>query len=128
MEPGMVILSECDPREIKIVTLKNKMKLVLISDPIAKKSAASLDIGIGCLHAPMDLHGLAVVLQHLILNGSKKYPDLRKNGDFFAKHRGSVKATTLLDNTNYKMEIDNNGFEEAIDRFANYFISPIFNL
>lgn len=54
------------------------MKVVLISDPLAEKSAASLDVGIGNLHAPLEFNGLATFLQHMILNGSKKYPDQKK--------------------------------------------------
>ena len=53
----------------------NKMKVVLISDPLAEKSAVSMDVGIGNLHAPKEFNGLATFLQHMILSGSKKYPD-----------------------------------------------------
>ena len=32
-----------------------------------------------------------------------------------------------MTNTNYQCVIDHNGFEEAVDRMANYFISPTFD-
>ena len=42
-----VIKSENDPRNYRLVELKNKIKILLISDPIADKAAASVDINIG---------------------------------------------------------------------------------
>ena len=45
-----VIKSENDPRNYRLVELKNKIKILLISDPIADKAAASVDINIGILY------------------------------------------------------------------------------
>ena len=55
------------------------MKIVLISDPTSEKSVVSLDVGIGNLHNPTEINGLPTFLQHMILTGSKKYPDPKKN-------------------------------------------------
>lgn len=98
------------------------MKAVLISDPLAEKSAVSLDVGIGNLHAPSEYNGLATFLQHMILNGSKKYPDQKKTDQYMEKFGGKINAYTGLDNTNFNLEIDHNGLDEGADRFANYFI------
>ena len=107
--------------------MPNRMKVILVSDPNAEYSAASLDVGIGNLHAPKEFNGLATFLQHMILNGSKKFPDKKKTDQFLTKHNGNFNAYSGLDNTNYTLKIEHSGFEEGIERFVNFFVSPLFN-
>lgn len=125
--PGMVALSDKDSRQIRTLMLGNKMKAVLIHDPLAEKSAASIDVGIGSLHNPKELNGLTTFLQHMLLCGSKKYPDQKKCDDFLTKFGGKFNSFTGLDNTNYTLEIDHKGFDEGCDRLAQYFVNPLFN-
>ena len=40
-------IPESDKREYKLITLPNKLQALLISDPEADKSAASLDVNVG---------------------------------------------------------------------------------
>ena len=103
------------------------MKVILISDPNAMKSAASLDVGIGNLHSPKEIDGLATFLHHLLLHGSEKYI----NGDvetdcFLKKFNGNFNASSGLDSTNYTLEIDHEGLDEGVGRLVNYLISPNF--
>ena len=44
-----------------------------------------------------------------------------------SKFGGNLNAYTGLDNTNYSLEIEHKGFDEGLDRFVNFFISPLFN-
>jgi secreted Zn-dependent insulinase-like peptidase len=103
------------------------MKVILISDPLATKSVISVDVGVGNLHSPKKFDGLALFVQHMLLVGSQKYPDKKKNDEFFKQFGGNLNAFTSMNNTNYQLEIDHNGFEEGVDRFANFFIAPNFN-
>jgi insulysin len=48
------IKSQNDDRDYRYLTLENKMKVLLISDPKTDKSSASLDVNIGCLEDPLD--------------------------------------------------------------------------
>ena len=66
--------SEFDNREFKYIVLPNNMKVVLISDPLADKSAASVEVQVGSLMDPDDFKGTAKFLQHMLMKGSKKYP------------------------------------------------------
>lgn len=125
--PSMCLISDYDSRDIKTILLPNKMRVVLISDPLAQKSAASLDIGIGNIHNPSDYNGLATFVAHLILCGSKKFSDVKGNDDFFSRNNGSLNVFTGLDNTNFSLEMDNQNFSEGMDRFANCFAAPLFN-
>ena len=59
--------------------------------------------------------------------GSKKYPDENDYRAFIANHEEFSNATTYTDKTIYYFEISNDAFEGALDRFAQFFICPIFN-
>jgi insulysin len=42
------------------------------------------------------------------------------------KHGGQTNAFTDMESTNYYFDISNDAFSEALDRFAQFFISPLF--
>jgi len=94
-----VIKSPGDHRQYKALTLSNELQVLLVSDDQAKKSAASLDINIGSGSNPKDRAGLAHFLEHMLFLGTEKYPNAAE----------------------YKQ------FEQALDRFAQFFIAPLFN-
>ena len=83
-QPNLCLTSDHDPRTIKNIVWQNKMKVILISDPLATKSCISVDVGVGNLHSPKKFDGLALFVQHMLLVGSQKYPDRKKNNEFFA--------------------------------------------
>lgn len=112
---------------MKSIIWQNKMRVVLISDPLATKSVISVDVTVGNLHSPKKFDGLATIVQHMLVTGSNKYPDRQKNDEWLKQHGGSINAFSGMTNTNYQCVIDHNGFEEAVDRMANYFISPTFD-
>jgi insulysin len=43
------------------------------------------------------------------------------------KHNGSCNAYTYTENTNYYFEVGHEYLEPVLDRFAQFFISPLFN-
>lgn len=43
------------------------------------------------------------------------------------KNGGEWNSYTTMINTNFQFEVNNNVFEEALDRFANFLIAPMFN-
>ena len=46
----------------------------MISDSESEFSAASLSVGVGSMHNPSGMPGLAHFLEHMLFRGSKKYP------------------------------------------------------
>lgn len=54
--------SEFDNREFKYIVLPNNMKVILISDPLSDKSAASVEVQVGSLMDPDDFKGTAKFL------------------------------------------------------------------
>ena len=66
----VVIKSPNDQRDYAHVTLDNGMRVLLISDPDADKSAAALVAFRGSFHDPEDRPGLAHFLEHMLFIGT----------------------------------------------------------
>ena len=113
-----------DKRRLKSVTLNNQLEILIISDPDLNKSAASMDVGVGSLEDPLEHQGLAHFLEHMLFLGTKKYPDVEEYNRYLHSFQGSSNAYTAAEQTNYHFEINHEGFEGALDRFAQFFISP----
>ena len=107
--------------------LSNGLKVLLISDPDANKSSASLGVNIGSLSDKKDEQGLAHFCEHLLFMGTEKYPSENEYREYLSKNGGSSNAGTQLDRTIYYFDVSNEAFEGALDRFAQFFICPIFN-
>ena len=102
------------------------MKVILISDPTLQKSSASMTVSVGSMNDPVDSLGLAHFIEHMLFLGTEKYPDEGSYQKFISIHDGLSNAYTTDDRTNYHFEIDSNYLEEALDRFSQFFISPLF--
>lgn len=118
---------QVDDREYHYFVLKNQLKVLLISDETADKAAASLDVNVGSSHDPKDREGLAHFLEHMLFLGTKKYPDAAEYQAFIDQHAGGHNAYTSPEHTNYFFDIDANKLEPALDRFSQFFISPLFD-
>jgi len=119
-----VIKSPNDQRLYRAITLPNKLQVVLVSDPETEKSAASLSVGIGLLFDPMTQQGMAHYLEHMLFLGTDKYPGTSEYSEFMTKNGGSSNAYTWMDITNYMFNVKNGAYDEALDRFADFFKTP----
>ena len=99
----------------------------LISDAEADKSAASLDVHVGSALNPKERQGLAHFLEHMLFMGTEKYPSENEYSEYLSNNGGMNNAYTGLMSTNYHFEVSNEAFEGALDRFAQFFICPLFN-
>lgn len=61
----------------------------------------------------------------MLFYGSQKYPIEGEYSDFLSSHGGYDNAYTSFENTNYFFSVDSDYLREALDRFAQFFISPI---
>ena len=104
--------------------LDNGLKVLLISDPKSDKSAAAMDISAGAYHAPKDRAGLLHFLEHMLFLGTEKYPTAGEYNEYLKKNGGSSNAYTSTEDTNYFFDVKNDAFDEALDRFAQFFIAP----
>lgn len=103
------------------------MRCLLVHDPEADKSAAAVDVKVGCSLDPKPLYGTAHFLEHMLFQGTEKYPRENEYSEFMQNNGGMNNAFTSLTNTNYHFDCSNDGFEEGLDRLAQFFISPTFS-
>jgi secreted Zn-dependent insulinase-like peptidase len=116
-----------DPKQYRYITLDNGLKVLLVHDESAQKSAASLAVNIGHFDDPKHREGLAHFLEHMLFLGTDSYPKAGEYQSFINRHGGSNNAWTGTEHTNYYFDIDNEWFDEALDRFSQFFICPCFN-
>ncbi len=114
-------------RQYRRFILPNQLKVMLVSDPTVNEGAASLAVGVGSLSDPPERQGLAHFLEHMLFLGTKKYPEADSEKKFLASHGGHSNAFTASEMTNYYFQVTNNHLEEGLDRFAQFFIAPLFN-
>ena len=119
--------SPFDSRDYRVLTLENGLNILLVSDPEADKAAASMNVRVGSAQDPDDLLGLAHFLEHMLFLGTEPYPASDAYQRFISDHAGSHNAFTAQQNTNYFFDIEPSALPEALDRFSEFFLSPLFN-
>jgi len=115
-----------DKSEVRKLILDNGVRVYLLSDPSFNVSAASMVVETGSLENPDDRQGLAHFLEHMLFLGTEKYPDVDEYSTYLRTFGGYSNAYTASDHTNYQLQVLPDGFEGALDRFAQFFISPLF--
>lgn len=123
--PEPVQKSERDSREYQPIRLDNGMTVLLVSDPKATKSLAAVTLPVGSMDDPNSQLGLAHYLEHMILMGSKKYPEADGFSLFLNKNGGSHNASTAPYRTSYYLEVENSAFDPAVDRLADALAEPL---
>jgi len=121
-----ILKSEEDKRLYRGLKLDNGIKVLLISDPTTDKSACCLSCEIGHMSDPFDLPGLAHFVEHMLFLGTKKYPNENEYSSFLSKNSGSSNAATYPDLTKFYFDVMPEKFEDAVDRFSQFFIAPLF--
>ena len=116
-----------DQRSIKTFSLKNRLDVLLVSDPDVHRSAAALSVGIGHLSDPVEKQGLAHYLEHMLFLGTKKYPEVGSFKKYLDENSGASNAYTGGAITNYFFQVSHKGFDEALDRFSDFFKAPLFD-
>ncbi|WP_207061996.1 insulinase family protein [Motiliproteus sp. SC1-56] len=121
-----IVQSPNDPRVYEAFVLDNGLKAMVISNPEADKAAVSLDVGVGSGDDPETYPGLAHFLEHMLFLGTEKYPEAGAYQDHISRHGGNHNAFTAHDRTNYFFDVDQAYLQPTLDRFAQFFIAPLF--
>ncbi|GAA6021682.1 hypothetical protein JCM11491_001357 [Sporobolomyces phaffii] len=124
---GEIHQSPNDDKSYRLIMLDNGLEALVISDPKADKASAAMDVKVGHLSDPEDLPGLAHFCEHLMFMGTEKYPKENDYTEFLTQHSGSSNAFTGMDQTCYFFDVAPSAFAPALDRFAQFFISPTFD-
>lgn len=107
------------------IKLNNGMTVLLISDENANKSLMSAILPIGSMDDPISQQGLAHYLEHMILMGSKQYPETNSLDAFLNKNGGMNNASTAPHRTAYYLQVNNEAFDEAVTRMADTLAFPL---
>ncbi len=120
------VKSPNDSNDYRYLTLENGLRVLLVSSPDSDKAAASLNITVGSGDDPKGREGMAHFLEHMLFLGTEKYPEPGEYQQFIKSHGGSHNAFTAFQDTNYFFDVQAEFLEEALDRFAEQFASPLF--
>uniref|UniRef100_A0A1D1YFR5 Zinc-metallopeptidase, peroxisomal n=1 Tax=Anthurium amnicola TaxID=1678845 RepID=A0A1D1YFR5_9ARAE len=120
-----IVKARTDKRDYRRIVLSNSLEVLLISDPDTDKAAASMNVAVGSFSDPDGLEGLAHFLEHMLFYASEKYPLEDSYSKYITEHGGSTNAFTASENTNFYFDVNVDSFEEAFDRFAQFFIKPL---
>lgn len=118
---------ELRKRETLKLRLDNGLEALIISDPGADQSAASVSVGAGSWSDPLEYPGMAHFCEHMLFMGTKKYPSENEFFTFVADYAGQANAYTAPNQTVYMFSSQTVGFLAILDRFAHFFIDPLFN-
>ncbi len=125
-EPSETLKHPLDKSQVRTLVLENELRVYLLSDPKFNLSAASVAVQVGSLDNPDDRQGLAHFLEHMLFLGTEKYPDVDEYSSYLRNNGGYSNAYTASDLTNYQFQVLPDAFEGALDRFSQFFISPLF--
>lgn len=123
---GGLEISALDERRYACITLDNGLQVLLVSDPKTEKASAAMDVHVGHQSDPEELPGLAHFLEHMLFLGTTKYPDENSYKQFLSAHSGRSNASTSQMHTNFYFDVLSDHFHLALDRFAQFFIAPLF--
>jgi insulysin len=116
-----------DKSESRTLQLENGLRVALVSDPELNLAAASMAVDVGSYANPEDAQGLTHFLEHMLFLGTGKYPDVAEYSAYLRQNDGYRNGYTATDHTNFHFEVHPAAFEGALDRFAQFFIAPLFN-
>jgi len=124
--------SKRDHLKYRSITLENGLQVVLAEDNSKhdegeRMSACSMAVNAGSFLDPKNVQGLAHFCEHMVFMGSKKYPGEGDWSNFISIHNGDENAFTEQEYTVYYFSISPAQFDEGLDRFAQFFIEPLFD-
>ncbi|MFT5756138.1 MAG: insulysin [Alteromonadaceae bacterium] len=114
-----------DPKHYQAITLSNGLRVLLVENNETKNSAAALAVNVGHFNDPVDRQGMAHFLEHMLFLGTKKYPDGSEYQKFINQYGGSNNAWTATEHTCFFLDINHQYFEDALDRFSQFFTEPL---
>ena len=66
--------------------------------------------------------------EHMLFYASEKYPTEDEYNKFVSEHGGGTNAFTAAEHTNYHFHVNWDHLPEALDRFSQFFLSPLISV
>lgn len=127
VEDSKFIKPEESTFKCKFEKLKNGLEIFLISSEKLNGTCVNLLLKVGSAHEGPEIDGLAHFLEHSLFLGTKNFPGQNEFGKFLRTHGGSTNASTDTLMTHYSFSISNQFLEPALERFCEFFNSPLFS-
>lgn len=122
-----ISISPADKRLYRPLTLTNGLRVMLVHTPNATKAAAAMTVDAGSSDDPPNRLGLAHFLEHMLFLGTQSYPEPDDYSQYIGQHGGRHNAFTAHQQTTFFFDVDADAMSGALDRFAPFFIHPLFN-
>jgi insulysin len=113
-------------RKTAKIRLSNQLEILLVSDPGADQSAAAMAVEVGSWSDPSEYAGMAHFCEHMLFMGTQKYPNENEFFSLVSNYAGLANAFTAPNRTVYMFSAQPDGFLDILDRFAHFFIDPLF--
>jgi insulysin len=117
-----MIKSPNDNREYLTFLLDNKLRVYVITDRDIQSAHVSLLIKVGYFYD--NIPGVAHLLEHMVFNGTKRFPEESAFSSLISKYNGNYNAYTSYDHTCYYFSVSENGFLPVLENFGDMFIDP----
>ncbi|XP_022766677.1 insulin-degrading enzyme-like 1, peroxisomal isoform X2 [Durio zibethinus] len=124
-EEVVIVKPQTDKRKYRRIVLGNSLQVLLVSDPDTDKSAACMLVSVGNFSDPDGLEGLAYFLMYVLPYASEKHPSEDSFSKYVSEHGGHRNGSMGCDWTSYYFDINNDSFEEALERFSQFLIKPL---
>lgn len=105
--------------------LDNGLTVLIKEDHSLPVAAVQVWVKVGSVNENKKTHGLSHFLEHLIFKGSEKYPAQEISKKVETKG-GIINAGTSKEFTNFYIETQKNGFEEAVKILADTMANAVF--
>uniref|UniRef100_A0A8C4WZP8 Nardilysin n=1 Tax=Eptatretus burgeri TaxID=7764 RepID=A0A8C4WZP8_EPTBU len=93
--------------------------------PSQRQSAAALCVAVGSFSDPPEVQGLAHLLEHMVFMGNSRYPSENGFDAFLKRHGGTDNAFTDTHMTTFILGCPRRSFARALNRWAQFFVSPL---
>ncbi|KAL5369779.1 insulinase-like peptidase [Cryptosporidium parvum] len=111
----------------KFERLKTGLEVFLISSEKLTSTSVNLVVKVGSANEGSEIDGLAHFLEHSLFLGTEKFPGQNEFGKFVRTYGGATNASTDILMTHYSFFIPNQFLEPALERFCEFFKSPLFS-
>lgn len=118
--------SSNDKRHFLPYTLPNGLRVLLVNDPLCRKSAAAACIQAGHFDDPQNIDGLSHLLEHLLFDGSEHFPDTNGFDQFLSQRGGCVNAWTGTEHSNFHFDVAHEHLAQSLQQFADLLFFPRF--
>lgn len=122
-----VLKPEADYRDFRHYQLSNGMHAIAVHHPRSNEAGFAVAANTGSLYDPEDVPGLAHFLEHMLFLGTSKYPEPESYDSFLTQNGGANNAYTDEEKTVFFNKVTDSAFEEALDRFSEFFKAPLFD-